>query len=91
MSAAHTFHGVNGGGHVYVNHAQALHALLALHRVTGNPRAFQGRIEPVPLQAAQMQQHILRAIVRDDKAIAARHIEPFHETGDAIDFRAGFK
>ena len=91
MGAAYALDRMNGGRHVNGDHAQALHALLALHSIAGDAGAFQRGIETVSLQAAQMQKNILRAIIGNNETIATRTIKPLHETSDAIDFRAGFK
>ena len=60
-------------------HAQALVALLPLDRFADDAGAFERRLEAIALQAAQVKEDVLHAIVGDDEAIAAAHIEPLHQ------------
>jgi hypothetical protein len=72
-------------------HAQALVAFLALHRLAGDARAFQRRLEAIALQAAQVNEHILHAIVGNDEAVAPPGVEPLHETVDLDNPDVGFR
>jgi hypothetical protein len=92
MRARAAFNGVNGGRGIDCQNAQALITLLALDGFTDNTRAFQRRVEAIALQAAQMQQNVLHAVVGDDEAVAPADVEPFDQTADLMirTFRSGW-
>src|SRR5262245_57715997 len=85
MAPARPFDRVNRGRGVDPEDAQRLLALLALHRLAKDSRAFERRIETVALEATQMEEHIRHAIVGDDEAIAPPDIKPLYESADLED------
>jgi len=85
VRAQAALHRVDGGRGVDREHAQALIALLPRHRLADDARSLERGLEAVTLQAAQVQQHILHAVIGDDEAIAAAHVEPLDQSAHLHD------
>jgi hypothetical protein len=73
---------MNGCRCIDAQHAKALIALLTLHRLAHDSRAFEWRIESIALQTTQVKKNIRHAAVGDDEAVTPRDIKPFYETGN---------
>src|SRR5207248_9476915 len=56
----------------------SLGALLALGRLELDARALGERLEALGLDRAEVDEHVLAALVRGDEAIPLRVVEPFH-------------
>src|SRR5436190_22724586 len=69
------------GGLIHRNDPERLIALGALHALDHQPRAFIGGLIAVAPKHRDVQQHIRRAIVRNDEAISLGSIEPFDDAG----------
>ena len=54
-------------------------AILAGDNLTGHARAFERGFKTIALEAAQVQKNVRHAVIWNDKAIAAAHVEPLHE------------
>src|SRR5690606_25521375 len=84
------FGGLDGGRTVDREDLQSLQALRTLHRLADDAGPFQNRVITVPLQAGQVDEYVGKAVLRYDEAVASRHIEPFHESGNFNDLDRRF-
>ncbi len=63
----------------------SLGALLALGRLELDTRALGERLEALGLDRAEVDEHVLAALVRGDEAIPLRIVEPFNGSGCHIE------
>ncbi|MNS53869.1 hypothetical protein D3C72_866390 [compost metagenome] len=74
--------GVNGGRLIHGENAESLETAIAPLDEGDDARAFEDSLVTVAAQAGDVQQHILRAVIRHDEAETLGDIEPLHDAGD---------
>ena len=73
---------VDRRGLIHRNDSERLIALRPLGALANNARALIGGLVAITAQDGHVQQHIGRAVIRNDEAVALGSIEPFDDAAD---------